>query len=483
MNWCHKFSQAKPMALPFPNPDTGEYGIELIDRYMTPEIAAEEAKKNVSFLGAGGCGIACETRNPNVVRKYTTEDDEARTAKFLMNNPIPCFAKVYTVDHLQQNGKYDNLWAIDLERLQKLTRVEARIFDEYKIALRKAVSTDNFNSVIRAYLNIHPNDEEFSKMVYAMVSLFSCLRNFSFWSSDLKSSNTGWRDDQLVILDLGCTIYDEEKCQKMLSLSKNAQANIPIDYGDYENNVREYYRDLVDWCNNNPDKSLGGCTYEQAEEWIRQVVLQTQKNMNMVATKIQQVISSISWSGSSVIIKVGSPPIEWGNKPDWSKPVTSASIQVGKGAYNYAPDFTLFLEDENWKMDIDDILEAGDEDFFSDPREQQDYFNLVRAIKYPASLQSNKILTLYTARPIKDRHRYLDTNSVPANIFLTNSYSHASGLAQDLPGGVRDIWKVRVPEKSVFITEDFGSIKNYQVLGSGDVPVASIKLIDAGDQL
>jgi hypothetical protein len=115
-------------------------------------------------------------------------------------------------------------------------------------------------------------------------------------------------------------------------------------------------------------------------------------------------------------------------------------------------------------LDIDDVIDGGDEDFFSSPQVQADYFNLINELKKPGSTSRGKTLTLYTARPKADRERYLKSPSLPVNVFLSNTYDHVEGIARDLATkeGERDIWKVRIDSRYLTQTLD-GLVKYYQV--------------------
>lgn len=118
--------------------------------------------------------------------------------------------------------------------------------------------------------------------------------------------------------------------------------------------------------------------------------------------------------------------------------------------------------------------------FFNNQQEQIDYFNLIKELKYPgSSSKTGNFLILYTARPKKDRDIYYNAKTLPANIFLTNSYSHAEGIAFDLSekDEPRDIWKVKINEKYLIKTLD-GPIKYYQVI-KDNAPIEYIKLISS----
>ena len=160
-------------------------------------------------------------------------------------------------------------------------------------------------------------------------------------------------------------------------------------------------------------------------------------------------------------------------------------VSLGEHKNSDAPTFTYF-----GLREVDDIMDAGDTDFFSDPNEERDYFNLVKELKHPgSSSQIGKILKLYTARPVKDREKlekYVEEKKIPNNIFLTDSAEEAVGYANEYPP--RDVWKIRIYAKYVTVTKEkeVMSAGNYQTLGKdGFAPVLSMDVIysyDAGQE-
>jgi len=140
----------------------------------------------------------------------------------------------------------------------------------------------------------------------------------------------------------------------------------------------------------------------------------------------------------------------------------------------WKPSFSYFVSDDG--IEIDDVLEGGDEDFFTDNKIQSDYFNLINSLRNPNMSVKQKILTLYTARPYKDRKFYLNSKVVPINIFMTSSYNFAEGFAREY-GGKKDIWKVRIMDQYLVKTMDSPEQKQYQTIGDKSVPVESIELI------
>ena len=190
--------------------------------------------------------------------------------------------------------------------------------------------------------------------------------------------------------------------------------------------------------------------------------------MEKLQSQIQNVISTIEdWSVPQLIIK-----------PYFSRDeFNSLSLEAATSAevifdYAHHTAFTIFVHNE--KLEIDDVLEGGDEDFFKDGNIQSNYFSLIEGLKNPNGVKS-KTITLYTARPKKDRSVYLNAKTVPVNIFLVNDFDHALGLSRDLSTGDRDIWKVRINTKYLTQTLD-GKIKYYQVTKNNS-PIESIELI------
>lgn len=155
-------------------------------------------------------------------------------------------------------------------------------------------------------------------------------------------------------------------------------------------------------------------------------------------------------------------------------------VTLGKGSYS--PGFSLFVESNGNIKEVEDVLQGGDTDFFSDNEAQQDYFNLIHEIQHPGSAQRGKWIKVYTARPIKDRHQYEGAHSIPANIFMATTLEEAEGLAHELPGyGARDVWSMWINTKDVILTLDQGRLKHYQAVRS--TPVRNIELIIPGDSV
>lgn len=190
--------------------------------------------------------------------------------------------------------------------------------------------------------------------------------------------------------------------------------------------------------------------------------------MEKLQSQIQNVIGTIEdWSVPQLIIKPYLSRDEFNSL--LLEAATSAEV-----IFDYArhTTFTIFIHDG--QLEIEDVLEGGDEDFFRDGEVQSNYFSLIEGLKNPNGKKS-KTITLYTARPKKDRSLYLNAKTVPVNIFLVNDFDHALGLSKDLSTNDRDIWKIRINTKYLTQTLD-GRIKYYQVTKNNS-PIESIELI------
>ena len=228
------------------------------------------------------------------------------------------------------------------------------------------------------------------------------------------------------------------------------------DIQDYDEQIGEY---AVKW------------TDETVQQQLRELTQQTSVNMQKISDLVGRAIAAIPvWNNSP--IKINALSSDKDNSIDAED---SATIEVlGGGSWGGEASFAFFQFEG--KFEIDDVLEAGDDDFFSNDSTQADYFNLIRALRNPSSFSKPKVITLYTARPKKDRKLYLDAKQVPSNIFLTTSFDFAEGFAMEY-GGEKDIWKVRIKDSYLTMTMDASDQKQYQVTGGSFVPVESMELL------
>lgn len=218
-------------------------------------------------------------------------------------------------------------------------------------------------------------------------------------------------------------------------------------------------------------------TEQEAMGDMQSIIQSTKQNMQTIAGVVASAIERIQgWNGTQVTV-LAHPA----SKDDYLDPSQSASIEFGP-LQDMSPSFTFFQLEG--KIEIDDVLEGGDTDFFTDNAVQADYFNLVKELKNPgASSKGGKFVTLYTARPIKDRQMYLDAQQIPSNLFMTTNFASAEGIARDLAGSetLRDVWRVIIDTRYLVETLNMPGEKQYQVIGNGMVPVRSMTLISPGE--
>lgn len=204
---------------------------------------------------------------------------------------------------------------------------------------------------------------------------------------------------------------------------------------------------------------------ERIDDMIKTSYDESVQNMQNYKNIITEAIGRMNNWNNSIITIIASPAIDYSNRPTLDA-TNHAIISFGKQTY-------FSMSQDEGKIEIDEVLDAGEEEFFPTPEMETDYFSLINEIRNPGVSSREKTLTLYTARPRTDRNYYLQATYLPKNIFLTNDYDHAEGLAADL-AGERDIWKVRINSKYVTQTL-FGKIKYYQVT-TNDAP-ATLELI------
>ena len=208
-------------------------------------------------------------------------------------------------------------------------------------------------------------------------------------------------------------------------------------------------------------------------EWMEKAVANTEGQAKHVA---QQLTAAISRAPDFETWPVVVAPTFNKDREGWVPGVYD--VEVGKGSF-VTPSFTLFVTDDGKITEVEDVLEGGDSDFFRSSKGQSDYFNLVNEIRHPGSSSKGRVITLYTARPTKDRERYEGARDIPSNIFLATTLDEAEGLASDLGSSeVRDVWKVRVDTRHLVKTLDTPRVKHYQT--TNRTPIQDIDLIIPG---
>lgn len=229
------------------------------------------------------------------------------------------------------------------------------------------------------------------------------------------------------------------------------------------------------------DNHQNDITEELCDIEVAKLTQETIEKMQPFAEKVQGAISSLGDQWNGAVVSIVADTVD--STMDLQ---SSETCHVFVGSGNDAPSFMFFMD--NGKVQIDDIIEGGDEDFFSSSQLQADYFNLISAIQNSgAPKRKKRIPALYTARPVKDRQMYNSTKQLPANIFLTNQFDHAMGLANDLGGSeIRDVWEVYLESGNGLIrtldpsdlTDNPSKLQYYQTTMT--IPVKAIYLVQEG---
>lgn len=224
---------------------------------------------------------------------------------------------------------------------------------------------------------------------------------------------------------------------------------------------------------------------EKEEEFYNFAISGTEKEQEKnLHSIIEPALKELSheWNGSNVFI---APNMQFGYEKFATDPMEDSFIYVTDSEYSPdldIPSFTMFVDSETRKYLIDDILEAGDRDFFKNPSVEADYFNLVNFLK-SGKLKKSKSVTVYTARPRKDREtiqNLVDKGLFFKNIFVTTSFEEAEGYAYELASSeTRDIWYLKIDQKHLIETLNANGVRNYQTFSSKEeyVPIIEGNLI------
>jgi hypothetical protein len=263
-----------------------------------------------------------------------------------------------------------------------------------------------------------------------------------------------------VAVDVAAYARDLKSYVSQLSMGAE-RTKQRYDAGDPD--VRERYKNYAP----------SGYPWKDARIDVADRVRETKRNMEGVARQIAAAVGRVEvWSGTPLMVRPNYRYSEnhWGAEMRPEGAPTDATVDFVGG--RNAPGFTLFSDGT-----VDDVLDAGDRDFFTDPAVEADYFALVSELRSPGSTaRTGKVVTLFTARPRKDRAQYDGAKAIPHGIFLTTGEDRAYRLGMDL-GGERDVYRVRIDSRHLVQTLDAGGVREYQAVGRGTVPVVSIDLV------
>ena len=298
------------------------------------------------------------------------------------------------------------------------------------------------------------------------------LKGFVLNSGDIEKAlhQVGYQhyDNAVIIL----ATKDYNKIGKLIEDLMAFQREV-LETGDYKKVevIRGVIKNIWDY-----ESQLGGYkkyTKADAKKQHQEILKTTQDHMNAIIANIKNAISRMAWNNTPLVI---SPNGGFNHDSGWMHGTDSAEVTFGEDNNELgtgAPQFSYFQDGS--KVIIDDVLEAGDDEFFHDPKVEADYFGLVQELRNPGG--KSKIVTVYTARPLSDHEIYINAAQIPSNIFVTTSFNGAEGIALDLGSSEpREVWKIRIDNKYLLNTLDTGSVREYQVVGTGMIPVKSISL-------
>jgi hypothetical protein len=272
-------------------------------------------------------------------------------------------------------------------------------------------------------------------------------------------------------------------------LEEAMQARVTVDVQKYMQKIRERVQDIFDYAMDKYNDEQSGRrkphpTFgpEDKPNWdvdseVDGIVAESKKLIQPLVRQVEAALGRLDgWESGVPIVILPSPSMDEVFHDQISiEPAKNVSVEMGTGRER--PGFTLFFDGT-----IDDVLDAGDRDFFRDQAVEADYFGLVSEIEKPGSTKraAGKVVVVYTARPIKDRSQFDRAKTIPHAIFLTNDIDTAVGYAHDLGGtGGRDIYRIRIDDRHLRVTLQSGRVREYQVIGtSGSVPVAEIERVD-----
>lgn len=226
-------------------------------------------------------------------------------------------------------------------------------------------------------------------------------------------------------------------------------------------NIKEL-RDVVNYIESKNLSEYQAYSLEDADQDFFKIKEKLENNFNKLKDIIINSISRVSlWNGSLVKIV---PTISEMDIANYTSDEGSLAAQIeiiGKDKQDNNPYFTIFLEQE--KIIIDDKIELGDEDFFTSTNISSDYFSLIQELENPGSSSRSKNITLYTARPVEHRELLLESNKLPAGIFLTKSLDFAENFGLEY-GQERDVWKVKLNLKDLVQTFSGPGQEQYQLI-------------------
>lgn len=225
-------------------------------------------------------------------------------------------------------------------------------------------------------------------------------------------------------------------------------------------------------------------TEKQAEELKNMLVSQSFENMNKIRNALIKLLSSVGqYKGKKfpITIEASVNYNSYGDSINIEEGTTSALLYVGEKEYSLY--MSIYLDGEDIKILGDEVEDFNElvEEFGEVINDIKPFYNLVRMVIKNPNIEEKpeKIMTVYTARPITHFNRFENASDIPVDIFVSKKYNFVEGFAID--NKPKDIWRIRISDKYLITDEsnnpDF-IFQIYNPSGENNVPIKSIQFLD-----
>lgn len=213
--WYQNYKIASPLLdidNEYPSKDKFSEGLDKLNNSLSQEDTDKINKsnkdqgENFSFLNSGTQGVAYVSGN--VVKKYTTHDNEIKQAYSIiekqnkLGGKLPYIVQVFSVNRINAN-----IVEIVMEKVNPLNEMQSRIFLNFfdKIYYKcRYIDSDKLKLVIKDMTrSMGGNINETRNFVMKIVEFCNILWKSNLADTDIIPSNVGLRGEDIVILDLG----------------------------------------------------------------------------------------------------------------------------------------------------------------------------------------------------------------------------------------------------------------------------------------
>jgi hypothetical protein len=284
---------------------------------------------------------------------------------------------------------------------------------------------------------------------------------FNGFLSAYKSSN----GNQEVINNISDKV--SETIHDMLNKSRQDIANW--------SEIREFYKLLSDF-----DDHLLAIHREQVpiEQNLMafQKELQTEyqkglKEANEVKSKIETFAATLQNPQMRFILKADPAENYETKSPTYDSPTFQIELISPHTEESMEPNFTLFVTED--KITIDDVLDWGDTDFFTDDSVKAAYFGLIDYLRTGQLPQEKgkKFITLYRGMSPEEFQKWESGEIIPRGKFFTSQATNQ--YAQDISGQYPELFRFRVRDDAVSQTspDTYQIMRDSKLEGKKIVPI------------